>query len=200
MILLKHMVSEISIILASLLLLSCSNKAPSIDSCNKLYESNQTEHCFNCAKEYLKSHPDDLEGMKSYTRCAQSKQELEEVQLYIKNKFELFEKEINYFLLYASISTRLKEHYDAYASYRVALKLDSTYYDVNYLAANAAFSAWKERTNKDSTIDKLSEQKELGNFLAMTNLELKYHPENKNAQSFKAVLKQASDSLASIYQ
>lgn len=195
MILLKHMVSEVSIILASLLLLSCSNKVPSIDSCNKLYESNQTEDCFNCAKEYLKSHPDDLEGMKVYAKCAQSTNELNEVQLYMKSRsFELFEHNIDYFMLYGEVAMRLKEHGTANTSYRVGRQIDSTYYDLNYMAAYSLFK-FREEDNRHK-----QSSKDLNEILHLVDLELKYHPENKNAQSFKAVLKQASDSLASISQ
>lgn len=194
MILLKHMVSEIRITLASLLLFSCSNKVPSIDSCNKLYESNQTEDCFNCAKEYLKSHPDDLKGMKVYAKCAQSKQELEEVQLYVKNKFELFEKNIDYFMLYGEVAMRLKEHGTANTSYRIGRQIDSIYYNLNYMTAYSLFKFREEDNRHKQSLRDLNE------ILYLVDLELKYHPGNKNAQSFRTVLKNASDSLNRIIQ
>lgn len=159
---------------------SCNSRAQRIESCKKYYSQNKFDECYECTKEYLKISPDDLDAMILSSKCAQSNEDMEEIEVHLKSKFNQYKDEITYWIAMGDLSMRLAEFQRAYLNYLVAKKIDSTHLGINYKLALSDYSyiLYKPKINIVTPQSKQNEMEKLNVALEYINKELSNTPDD----------------------
>jgi len=147
---------------------SCALKAQDIVWCEESYQKDELRDCYNCSKEYLASNPTDLGAMALIVKCAQSQEELEYVNQYMKlaynNHTDLYEKSGTFWIANGDLHMKLADSMRANASYLLARNIDSSFIGINYKVALSSLACYRENgkyngyysdTERNFTLEKI---------------------------------------------
>lgn len=145
-----------------LLICSCNSRAQRIESCNQYYIQNKFDECFQCTKELLKTSPNDLDAMILSSKCAQTKEQMEEIESLLKGKFVQWKDEITYWITLGDLYIKMELYSIASVMYKKSQDMNPAYGGINYkLAKSNYLQAMVKPARNIVTIDSKKEEAEL---------------------------------------